>query len=248
MKRKYGYIPDLGDHRDFKYTIEKPILLPISVDLRSLMPPVYDQGQLGSCTANAIAGAIQFEQIKQKIKTFIPSRLFIYYNERVIENTIASDSGSQIRDGIKSVNSQGVCPEAEWPYIESRFIKKPTAKAYKDALKNQVLQYQAINQSLNDLKTCLASGYPFVFGFTVYDSFESDEVAKTGIVNLPSKSEQSQGGHAVVCVGYDDISKRFIVRNSWAADWGQQGYFTMPYEYILNNDLADDFWKITLVK
>src|SRR5215469_6767170 len=121
--KRYGWIPDLPDHRDLLYAAPVAALqaLPGKVDLTSKCAPVYDQGQLGSCTANAIGGAIQFEQMKQSIPNFTPARLFIYYNERAIEGTVASDSGAQIRDGVKSVAQQGACPETMWPYVISKF-------------------------------------------------------------------------------------------------------------------------------
>jgi C1A family cysteine protease len=217
--------------------------------LRSKCPPVYDQGQLGSCTANAIAGAIQFDRRKQKLKPdFVPSRLFIYYNERVIEHSVQSDNGAQIRDGIKSVAKQGDCPESEWPYDISKFAVKPGPTCYKDALKYQALQYQRVPQIANQLKGCLASGYPFVFGFSVYDSFESDVVAKTGVLGMPGPKEKLLGGHAVLAVGYDDSKQVFIVRNSWGAGWGQNGYFTMPYAYLTDSNLADDLWTIRVME
>src|SRR6202171_5535853 len=128
INRKYGWAPDLPDHRDHLYSAPQPVLakLPPKKNLQSGCPPVYDQGQLGSCTANAIGGAIQFTQMQEKLATiFMPSRLFIYYNERVIEGTVASDSGAQIRDGIKSVNQQGDCSEDLWPYDISKFADQP---------------------------------------------------------------------------------------------------------------------------
>jgi C1A family cysteine protease len=247
---RYGWLPDLPDHRDYLYAAPVAFtrVLPVKADLRLDCPPVYDQGQLGSCTANAIAAAIQFDQIKQKLaQIFTPSRLFIYYNERVIEHTIASDSGAQIRDGIKSVGKQGDCPETEWPYVIAKFKTRPPKNCYTDALKYKTVLYQRLTPVLGQLKGCLASGYPFVFGFTVYESFESLKVAKTGHASLPKPDERSIGGHAVMCVGYDDAKQWFIVRNSWGSKWGMKGYFTLPYAYVTAANLASDFWTIRIV-
>jgi C1A family cysteine protease len=245
----YGWRPDFPDHRDFRFMAPDPILanLPASVDLRGNCPPVYDQGHLGSCTSDAIAGAFQFESMKQNDPVFTPSRLFIYYNERVIENSVNYDSGASIRDGMNSVSQQGVCDESSWPYIISEFTKKPYQTCYQEALQNTATSYYSISQDIDQLKGCLADGYPFVFGFTVYGSFESQQVAQTGVVNLPGDDESVVGGHAVVAVGYDDAQNWFIVRNSWGENWGMAGYFTMPYDYLLNQQLADDFWTIRLV-
>jgi C1A family cysteine protease len=208
----------------------------------------YNQGQLGSCTANGIAGAIQYDRMKQNLKPdFTPSRLFIYYNERVIEGTVKSDSGAQIRDGIKVVAKEGDCPETEWPYVITKFINKPTAQCYKDALKYKAIQYQRVAQNVNQMKGCLASGYPFVYGFTVYESFESKSVAKTGVVPMPASGEKILGGHCVLAVGYDDAQQRFIARNSWGTTWGLQGYFTVPYAYLTDPNLSSDFWTIRLI-
>ena len=255
---RYGWKPDLPDHRDFYYAVPPPTAaaLPTKVDLRPQCPPVYDQGQIGSCTANSIAGAIEFEQMKQKLPEFTPSRLFIYYNERVMEGTSpADDSGAQIRDGIKSVASKGACKETTWPYSDQnnngepcpncQYAKKPSAACYTEAAHHKVKVYQRLNNTIiSQLKGCLASGYPFVFGFTVYQSFEGEEVAKTGIVPMPAQNEQTVGGHAVCAVGYGDSTQYFIVRNSWGPDWGIKGYFMMPYAYMTNANLADDFWTI----
>ena len=246
----YGWQRDLPDHRDHNYQTPsaRTINLPKKIDLRNSCPVIYDQGQLGSCTANAIGGAFEFELIKQKAIDFMPSRLFIYYNERAIENTINTDSGAQIRDGIKSINKQGVCNESLWPYNINELTQKPYSKCYEDGLKHKVSSYKRVTRDLIHFKGCLAEGFPFVLGFSVYENFESLEVAKTGILNLPKKNESLIGGHAVMAVGYDDSSKRFIIRNSWGTKWGQKGYFTMPYEYLLNENLSDDFWTLRLIE
>jgi C1A family cysteine protease len=214
--------------------------LPANVNLQSKCPPIYDQGQLGSCTANAIAAAVEYIDNPR----FMPSRLFIYYNERVIEGTIDSDSGAQIRDGIKSVATIGVCPEKDWPYVIADFARKPNAKAYADAGKTKATSYFRVAPDLTQMKGCLAEGFPFVFGFTVYNYFESAQVAKTGVIRLPTTNDTVVGGHAVMAVGYDDKSGTFRVRNSWGTSWGQRGYFTMPYAYLMSQHLASDFWTI----
>ena len=251
QNKKYGWRHDLPDQRDFRMIIKPAVLavLPPKIDLRITCPPVVDQLTLGSCTANAIANAHRFDQIKQKNKTnFPPSRLFIYYNERVIENTVKSDSGAEIRDGIKSINNQGVCTETTWPYTISKFKTKPTAKSFTEGLLHKSILYQSLTQTLDQLKGCLASGFPFVFGFTVYESFESDSVAKTGIIPMPKKDESVVGGHAVLCCGYDDTKKSFIVMNSWGTSWGDMGFFYMPYTYLTTSSLSSDFWVIQSIK
>jgi C1A family cysteine protease len=248
--KRYGWVPDLPDQRDHLFAAAPTVLadLPPSVDLRDTCPKtVYDQGHLGSCTANAIGAAFEFERIKQGLTDFMPSRLFIYYNERVMEGTADCDSGAMIRDGIKSVSKQGVCDEASWSYDITKFTDEPPTACYEEALKNRATSYQRVQRTLPQLKGCLAGGYPIVFGFMVYESFQSQEVAQTGVVPMPSPKEQALGGHAVLAVGYDDASGRFLVRNSWGPDWGQDGYFTMPYAYLTERALSSDFWAINVV-
>jgi C1A family cysteine protease len=248
---RFGWIPDLPDHRDLVYAAPPRTLaaLPPSADLRSACPPVYDQGNLGSCTANAIAAALEFDQLKERApEVFVPSRLFIYYNERAMEGTVDEDAGAMIRDGIKSVAKKGAPPEPLWPYVVSRFRRKPAAKAFRAATSHQAVLYQRVTPQAADLKACLAGGFPFVFGFAVYESFESDTVARNGRVPMPGAGEELLGGHAVMAVGYDDASARFIVRNSWGASWGMSGYFTMPYAYVTDQNLCDDFWTIRSVE
>jgi C1A family cysteine protease len=261
---KYGWRRDLPDQRDHSYSMSGAALQSLkdvgpSCDLRGQCPPVYDQGQIGSCTANAIAGALEFDLMRQNAD-FMPSRLFIYYNERLMEGTVGTDSGAQIRDGVKSVASQGDCKEADWPYDDTpadpvtgvwphgaKPALRPPQSCYDAAVKHKAVSYQSIDQNLADMKACLAEGFPFVFGFTVYESFESDAVAKSGDVPMPGAGEKVLGGHAVLAVGYDDEESKFIVRNSWGTGWGDGGYFFMPYAYLLDSNLSDDFWTIRVV-
>jgi len=248
---RYGWIPDLPDFRDYRYAAPSPAAAPLppKVDLRTFCPPVYDQGELGSCTANAIGGAIEFDQMKQALPdVFVPSRLFIYYNERVIEGTVDDDAGAMIRDGIKSVARQGAPHETVWPYTIAKFRTKPSAPAYADAAKHTAVLYQRVSHALDQMKGCLASGYPFILGFSVYESFETVAVAASGHAPMPKATETLLGGHAVIAVGYDDDREWFLMRNSWGTRWGLAGYFTLPYEYLLDPNLSDDFWTIRLVQ
>jgi C1A family cysteine protease len=259
---RYGWVADLPDARDHLYSAPHIALvsLPPSVDLSAGLPAAYDQGQIGSCTANAIAGAFEFALRKQKLTDFMPSRLFIYYNERAMEGHVGTDSGAQIRDGLTSIATQGVCPETEWPYdatpadpTTGQFPpgaadgEQPPANCYQDALNNRATSYERVTQNLDQMRGCLAAGFPFVLGFTVYSSFESEEVAQTGEAQLPKPGEQVIGGHAVLITGYDDSQKRFLVRNSWGTSWGKDGYFTIPYAYFTNPKLASDIWTVRVV-
>jgi C1A family cysteine protease len=245
----YGWLPDLPDHRDFPYSAIAPRVkrLPRKVDLQAKCSAVEDQGQLGSCTANSLVGALEYLENKDGTHFVDLSRLFIYYNERVIEGTVDQDSGAFIRDGIKSLAKQGACSESDWPYKIATFRKKPSASCYRTAKKHRIFSYHRIN-TVDEMRSCLAEGFPFVFGFTVYDSFESHEVAKSGVVNLPAAKEKVVGGHAVMGAGYNDSKKRFLIRNSWGTDWGKKGYFTMPYAYLADRNLSDDFWTIRASK
>ncbi|MGH7776736.1 MAG: C1 family peptidase [Candidatus Dormibacterales bacterium] len=247
---RYGWVRDLPDHRDLLYSPPPQVAqaLPPSVDLRAGFQPCYDQGMLGSCTANAIAGALQFLEEKEGEQApVMPSRLFVYYNERSLEGTTSVDSGAQIRDGIKCVAKEGFCPETMWPYDTANFAERPSQGCYQYALKDRISQYLRLTPTLVPLLTCLASGFPFVFGFTVYESFESNQVRQTGVVELPHPGEQVVGGHAVIACGFDGSQRRFLVRNSWGEGWGMNGYFTMPYEYLIDPNLAADFWTIRQV-
>jgi C1A family cysteine protease len=251
MKLRLGWIPDVPDHRDFMYSspFRRVSTVPSRMDLTPLMPLVYDQGELGSCTANAIGAAHQYAQCKQhKPMTFVPSRLFIYRGEREMEGTINQDSGAQIRDGMKYIAKQGVCPETMWPYDITKFKVKPTKECFKIALDNQALTYYSVKQDLDQMRGCLADAYPIVFGFSIYESFQTQTVAKTGVAQMPSKRESLLGGHAVLAVGYNDDTQRFIVRNSWGVRWGMKGYFTLPYRYLLDPNLSADFWTVRIVE
>jgi C1A family cysteine protease len=255
QKHGLGWIPDLPDHRDYIFAaikVRKITKVPNQIDLRSKCPPVYDQGQLGSCTANALGAAFDFDRKKEGHNFMTPSRLFIYWNERDMEDTVDYDAGARIRDGVKVLKSLGTPPEKEWPYIISKFIQRPSQQAFDDALKNQALVYQRIltphNDPASDMLTCLASGYPFISGISVYESFEGSRASSTGLIPMPSKNESLLGGHAILIVGYDQEEQTFIFRNSWGRNWGDKGYGYIPFSYLTNKGLASDMWMIRTVE
>lgn len=236
--RTYGWQRDSQDERDYRFSA--PVWkLPKSIDLRDKMSGVKNQGELGSCTGHAIAGCLEY--LYPNRPNF--SRLFIYYNERVMEGTVHEDAGAQIRNGVKSVLKIGACRETLCPYEIEKFTKKPSAKAFADAEKNKIASYSRVT-SLQGLKYSLSKGLPVVFGFMVFSGFESEETARTGILAMPESGEEGLGGHAVLAVGYDDRKGHVIVRNSWGRQWGDKGYFYMPYDYVADKDLSDDFWTL----
>jgi hypothetical protein len=227
--------------------LEAPATLPSSFDLRPNCPPVYTQGLLESCTANALAAAFKFIEIKSKNATFDPSRMFIYYNERALEDEADSDSGAYLRDGIKCIATNGICDETTWPYSEP-FATKPGQSCYDQALTYKAVNYYRLNNTnLNELKTCLAAGFPFVFGFSIYGSFQSVGNTNGGNVPIPEAGEPVLGGHAVMAVGYDDTTSRFIIQNSWGPAAGDHGFYYMPYNYLTSPNLCDDFWTIRAI-
>jgi C1A family cysteine protease len=247
--KRYGWRRDTPDMRDFLLAVAPPKALPTEVSLRAQMPPIYDQGELGSCTANSVGSILEYNELKQQEKdAATPSRLFIYYNERAMEGTVNQDSGAEIRDGIKSVAQVGAPPETVWPYDIAKFAKKPTAKAYTAAKKHEAIRYARVTQTPLGLQSVLASGFPISFGFSVYESFETD-VKSDGIVPMPQPDERMLGGHAVVAIGYKPIQGQlyFECRNSWGTTWGDQGYFWMPSAYVTDPSLASDFWVIQQV-
>lgn len=251
---KYGWKPDEKDDQDYQFRVAAPVKLQ-SVDLRDTckMPEIFNQGRLGSCTANAIAYMLAFNILNKHVENEAPceipfSRLFIYYNERDMEGTISQDAGAQIRDGLKTVAHLGACTEKTWPYLVQYFTRKPSAPSYEEAQKFRVDVYSRLNNlSKQELVGCLLDGFPFVLGFKVFESFESEETSFSGEVQMPGRGEQLMGGHAVCCVGYILEEDRFIVANSWGIGWGKDGYFTIPAAYICDGHLASDFWNAKLL-
>lgn len=237
--KRLDWKPDLPDYRDHKFK-PRAIDVPKMVDLRALASAIEDQGALGSCTANADAAMLEYLQQKKRADTQA-SRLFIYYNERAYVGDVNEDNGAYIRDGIKSLAEYGWANERLWPYVVSKFARRPPPSVYRDAAKRKIQEYQRLDGALDSMKQCLARKLPFTFGFTVYSNFM--DVRSNGVMGMPKGDVE--GGHAVLAVGYDDARRAIIVQNSWGPDWGDAGFFYMPYDYAANPDLCDDFWTIS---
>lgn len=243
---KFHWVPDKLDTRDHPYKLTG-VIQPTLVDLRPLCTAIEDQGNLGSCTGQAIAGAIELID-KRSNKSIDVSRLFIYYYERLLEGTINSDSGAYIRDGIKACYTYGAPTEKLWPYNISKFNIKPSLEAITDAATRKVTSYQRA-ANFNACMDALAAGYPVIIGFLVYTSFTSSIVSRTGIMPYPNtRTERLLGGHAVLLVGYNKSTNMFIARNSWGNRWGDGGYFYMPFQVIQNTAMSNDFWIIKSIQ
>lgn len=219
-------------------------------DLRAQMPPVYDQGQVGSCTGNGIAAILDYARRKQnsRLRWCSPSRLFIYFEERRIEGTINEDAGAMIRTGIDVITDTGVCRESRWPYIERNWPVKPSARAYADACNYQALHgYKCDNGDARSIRLALSNGYPVVFGSLLYSGIDRvDRWHPT--LEMPRKGESPAGGHCMVIVGHNDTTRTYIVRNSWGIRWCLDGHFYVPYDYIHSRRLTGDCWVIDRAK
>jgi C1A family cysteine protease len=253
-KHIYNYKKGPVSENDHNFHIRMrgvPLKLPTSIDLRKsgFMPEVLAQGNLGSCTANATSNALEFCLKKEKTYTvFRPSRLYIYYFTRFLEDNVDEDTGCCIKDVMKELYALSCCPETMWPYDITKFTVRPSRVCIKEARKHlDNLQYMAVDQDLYSLRSCLALKFPIVFGVAIYESFQSDISYATGEIPMPNtETEKFLGGHCILMCGYDDLTQRFIFQNSWGTDVGDKGFFTIPYEYILNPNLAYDFWTISV--
>ena len=247
--RPYGTHPDVPDHRDHAYQAPRHVRrsLPRAVDLRPLCPPVEDQRPLNACSAHAIGAAIWFDEMRQGHEAPAPSRLFLYWVERAKEHTVGTNAPVSLRDGYKAAAKNGVCRESLWPWRPERFARKPTAACFREATRRRAVSYHRVPRDISHLRGCLAEGFPFTFGISVHESFESREVRETGRAPMPKRGEKTLGGHAVLAVGYDERRRRFLIRNSWGRRWGDAGYFTLPFDYLLHESLSWDFWTVRRV-
>jgi len=235
-------IVDPGD-----YYITSPLNDKLNPDfsLENSCPPVFDQGAIGSCTANAAATAFSFLNKKKTRQHFIPSRLFIYYNTRSLEGTLDEDSGATLRNTMRSLRVWGACSESLWIYDPRLLFKKPLPKSYIDAEKHQTLLYTRVPLTVPQMKSVLVKGIPFVMGIAVYSSFMASKTEHTGKVPYPDvATEELLGGHAICIIGYSDTRQAFLARNSWGADWGNSGNFWLPYTYATDPTLSFDAWVI----
>ena len=222
--------------------------LPAAVDLRRHCPPVYDQLHLNSCSANALAAALRFEELKERRpRLSSPSRLFIYYNERVLAKIIDENAPVSLRDGYRTMAKCGSCPEAMWPYHVRRFRTQPTPTCYRSARRHVAIAYYRIRRAISHLRACLADRCPFVFGLAVHKSMFGRDVRRTGIVPVPTRRDALVGGHAVLAVGYLHAKRLLIFRNSWGSGWGHHGYGYLPYEFLASSALTWDFWTMRRV-
>lgn len=214
----------------------------VSVDLMHHMPPVWDQGKVGSCTAQS-ALACLYKCLPGK---FIPSRYFTYYNSRLIAGyTPNEDNGCSMQDVCKSVQKYGVCPEDVWGN-DKHFAEQPSREAYSIALKHRRYIYESIPKVLSIMIGCLNDGHSFFLAIEMFRSaFKKDNITH-GIIPMPSPSEMREeplGAHAITICGYDTTKQQFKMRNSWGTKWGDNGYGFIPFEYI-ESSLAFDAYTI----
>ena len=250
-KYKLQLTESAADTQFFDHTKLGVIEIPDIKDMEHRMAPVFDQGSLGSCTGNAFVGALEYlENKKHDIDNtnddFIGlSRLFVYYNERMLEGTLNQDAGAMIYDGIKALSSYGSCKEEFFPYDITQFANKPSDEAYANGKQRLITHFSQVPINEEAFITTLAGSYPIVFGIMIFESFESRAVAQTGMVPMPNRnSEKCLGGHAVLVCGYNRPARLLKVRNSWGPDWGERGYFYLPFDYVFQAGLASDAWVI----
>lgn len=238
--------PDRRDHRIALLNTNSK--LPSGVNLKSNLPFVFDQGQIGSCTANSAGSMYSWVVNKNKGGVFVPSRMFLYYNTRVLHGTVSYDSGASLRNTMKALKNNGVCREATWPYLYDKLFTRPTENCYDEGSLRQAISYASVPININTMKT-VVQARPFVLGIFVYSSFYNPSVAKTGIVPVPDiRNEKLLGGHAILVMGYDDRRKSFLCRNSWGTSWGINGDFYLPYAYATNPKIAFDAWVLYSVE
>lgn len=239
-----GNFKDAYDIRDLNVTFRAGTV-PASVDLRRTHAiTVYSQGRPPTCTAHAAVSAFEILQNGRTANTFLPSRSFVYYNTRVLENTVSSIVGTSLRNALRTLTNQGVCEETTWPYDTTRLLIRPHATAYSTALPNRIIRYARLAPTLTQIRLCLASGHPFAFAMKCYDHWYKAVGGR--IPPTVPTTAKPLGGHAMVCVGYNDSTQTLTVLNSWGATWGDKGYAHIPYSLFFKPGEAWDMWVVML--
>lgn len=232
-----------------KYALEMAVPLPTQIDLRPICPPVYSQGNFNACTANAVGALLHVCRLKKGLSVDAPSRMYIYWFERILTNQQGIDSGGSITDAVSAVINHGYCLESLWPYTPDDLLVEPNASAIADATNHRAISPVSL-ASLQQIKASLASQTPVAFGLRLYNSF-FDADGNGGYVPMPDQTGACEG-HAAVLVGYDDVTGHVIMRSSWGTQTddgtpcGDQGYYFLPYAYI-DGSLSSDYWSIDSV-
>lgn len=255
----YDELKQQKTHKSIKIELSEKtaVKYPAVLDISSMLSNIYDQGQLGSCTAQATCAGIEYNMVDQKwggVNKFTPSRLFQYYNSRSLMGTVNEDSGASIADAIKASYEYGFAPESLWNYSDNDklFKVKPTKIVY-DKAKEYRITHSKIPLNLDAFKYVINNHDGIVMGMSLFNSFMTSSAAKTGIIPMPKTDEDSVGGHAMLIVGYDDTQKMFKIRNSWGPNWGIKGHCLVPYEYVFGNEqkgleaYLDEAWRINSI-
>jgi C1A family cysteine protease len=245
-----GYRPDKKSRNPQKFSAshDSDQELPAIVDLRPFMTPVENQRNSNSCTANAMAGAYEYLDNRINGEATDVSRLFIYYNARALDGRTRHDEGTYLSHCVKVVRKYGACSEETWPFTLRKIKAKPPKSAYQEAVRFRIEDAAAVEVDLDTMRSCLAEGYPFVFGLQLFESFNGAG-GNGGLVSMPDPdNEKHNGGHAMLCVGYSDPDRVFIIRNSWGEEWGDEGYCYVPYDYMADPNFNHDCWVIRQVR
>jgi C1A family cysteine protease len=240
-----GWIRDKPDPRDILYKATRKRGAGMDLDLRKtgFLPPIYQQYDTNACTSMVIGAAIEYMNMKEKKPVFKPSKLFMYWNGRVLGECTDKDDGAELRDVMKSLSKWGVAPDADFPFLLDNLMKRPPEKAYADAQREIITKYRRIASTVKDVTAVLSQGQPIIFGAETFKNFNNEETYKTGYFKMPQGKHT--GGHCMLIVGIQP--GYVIVRNSWGLEWGDHGYGYFPIDYMENDNLTGDFWTIDVV-